>query len=60
MCEFFKEFFLVTLVFVSYGRPLFGSVEDERFPLPVIIPQCLTEEGISEVTLENFGQQVKL
>ena len=45
---------------VRYGRSLFGSVEDERFPLPVIIPQCLTEEGISEVTLENFGQQVKL
>ena len=22
---------------VRYGRPLFGSVEDERFPLPVII-----------------------
>ena len=31
---------------VRYGRPLFGSVEDERFPLPVIIPQCLTEISI--------------
>lgn len=31
---------------VRYGRPLFGSVEDERFPLPVIIPQCLTGEDI--------------
>jgi len=52
-----------TLVFgdiVRYGRPLFGSVEDERFPLPVIIPQCLSGEDIKEVTLENFGQQVKL
>ena len=45
---------------VRYGRPLFGSIEDERFPLPVIIPQCLTEEGINEVTLENFGQQLYL
>ena len=23
---------------VRYGRPLFGSIEDDRFPLPVIIP----------------------
>jgi len=45
---------------VRYGRPLFGSVEDERFPLPVIIPQCLTGEKIDVVTFENFGTQVKL
>jgi len=45
---------------VRYGRPLFGSVEDERFPLPVIIPQCLTGEQIDAVTFENFGKQVKL
>lgn len=43
-----------------YGRPLFGSVEDERFPLPVIIPQCLTGEDIDTVTFDNFGKQVKL
>ena len=45
---------------VRYGRPLFGSVEDERFPLPVIIPQCLTGEDIDTVTFDNFGKQVKL
>ena len=45
---------------VRYGRPLFGVVEDERFPLPVIIPQCLTGEGIDTVTPENFGGAVKL
>lgn len=45
---------------VRYGRPLFGSVEDERFPLPVIIPQCLSGDDISEVTYENFGREVKL
>lgn len=45
---------------VRYGRPLFGSIEDERFPLPVIIPKCLTAEGISEVTFDNFGKEVKL
>ena len=45
---------------VRYGRPLFGSIEDERFPIPVIIPQCLSGENISEVTFDNFGQSVKL
>lgn len=45
---------------VRYGRPLFGSVEDERFPIPVIIPLCLTGDEISEVTFENFGKEVKL
>jgi len=45
---------------IRYGRPMFGSVEDERFPLPVIIPQCLTDEGISEITEENLGRTVRL
>jgi hypothetical protein len=39
---------------------MFGSIEDERFPLPVIIPQCLTGEEISEVTEDNFGRAVRL
>jgi hypothetical protein len=43
---------------VRYGRPLFAPVEDERFPLPVIIP--LAPGGESEVTRENFGRTVKL
>lgn len=38
---------------VRYGRPLFNSVEDERFPVPVIMPLCLTGDDISEVTFEN-------
>lgn len=45
---------------VRYGRPLFNVVEDERFPMPVIIPTCITGEAISEVTWENFGMDVKL
>lgn len=45
---------------VRYGRPLFNSVEDERFPIPVIIPLCLTGDNISEVTFDNFGKKVKL
>jgi hypothetical protein len=45
---------------VRYGRPLFNVVEDERFPIPVIIPSCVTDSNISEVTKENFGRDVKL
>lgn len=45
---------------IRYGRPLFNVVEDERFPIPVIIPLCLTSDDISEVTKDNFGREVKL
>ena len=45
---------------IRYGRPLFNVVEDERFPIPVIIPTCITGDDISEVTWENFGREVKL
>lgn len=45
---------------VRYGRPLFNVVEDERFPIPVIIPSCIIGDSISEVTWENFGKDVKL
>ncbi len=45
---------------IRYGRPLFNVVEDERFPIPVIIPHCITNDDISEVTRENFGRDVKL
>ena len=45
---------------IRYGRALFNVVEDERFPLPVIIPVCITGEEISEVTPENLGKEVKL
>ena len=45
---------------VRYGRPLFNVVEDEQFPIPVIVPSCITGDSISEVTWENFGKDVKL
>jgi len=45
---------------VRYGRALFNVVEDERFPIPVIIPLCITGDDISEVTKDNFGKEVKL
>ncbi len=45
---------------IRYGRPLFNVVEDERFPIPVIIPSCITDDDISEVTADNFGKAVRL
>ena len=45
---------------IRCGRPMFGSIEDERFPLPVIIPKCVSGEDISEVTFDNFGKEIKL
>lgn len=45
---------------IRYGRPLFNSVEDERFPIPVIIPLCLSGDNIHEITWDNFGKQVRL
>lgn len=45
---------------IRYGRQLFNVVEDEHFPIPVIIPLCITSDEVSEVTLENFGKDVKL
>ena len=45
---------------IRYGRPLFNVVEDERFPIPVIIPLCLTSDDIAEVTKENLGKEVRL
>lgn len=45
---------------IRYGRPLFNTVEDERFPIPVIIPLCITGNEVAEVTRQNFGKEVKL
>ena len=58
--KFFTVDLLVFGEIIRYGRALFNVVEDERFPLPVIIPVCITGEEISEVTPENFGKEVKL
>lgn len=44
---------------IRYGRQLFGSVEDERYPLPAIVPYCLAGEA-QEVTKENLGVTVQL
>lgn len=44
---------------IRYGRPMFGPIEDERFPLPVIIPLCLTGDDIDAVTWDNLGKEVQ-
>lgn len=44
---------------VRYGRPMFGSIEDVRYPIPVIIPFCL-DGGTDAVTFDNFGKTVQL
>ena len=43
---------------IRYGRPLFGPIEDERFPLPVIIPLCLTGDDVDAVTWENRSSSI--
>lgn len=45
---------------IRYGRQMFNVVEDENFPIPVIIPLCITNSDISKVTRQNFGKDVKL
>lgn len=45
---------------VRFNRPLFNVVEDENFPIPVIVPTCLVDDSINEVTFSNFGKEVKL
>ena len=45
---------------LRYGKPLFGAFNDERYPLPVICPLCLTGDRIQEINRENFGTKVKL
>lgn len=42
------------------GKPLFEAFNDERYPLPVLCPLCLTGDEIEEITYDNFGTQVRL
>lgn len=44
---------------VRYGRPMFSAIEDGRYPIPVIVPYCLTG-GVDDVTYDNFGKEVQL
>lgn len=45
---------------LRYGKPLFEAFNDERYPLPVICPLCLTGDDVETITYENFGSQVRL
>ena len=44
---------------VRYGRPMFSGIENADYPLPVIVPYCLTGET-DEVTFDNLGKSVQL
>lgn len=44
---------------IRYGRPMFSGIEDAEYPIPVIIPYCLTGET-DEVTFDNLGSAVQL
>lgn len=44
---------------ILYGRQLFNTVEDERYPQPVIIPYCLNGNA-ERVTKDNLGKTVQL
>ena len=45
---------------LRYGKPLFEAFNDERYPLPVICPLCLTGDTIETITYNNFGRSVRL
>jgi hypothetical protein len=46
---------------VRYGRPCFNDAEDERFPLPLIVPYCMSGgESVSTAGWNEFGDKVKL
>lgn len=45
---------------LRYGKPLFEAFNDERYPLPIICPLCLTGDNIREITRDNFGTKVRL
>lgn len=44
---------------IRYGKPLFEQFNDERYPLPLIIPYCFEGEE-TVITFDNFGGSVKL
>ena len=45
---------------LRYGKPLFEAFNDERYPLPVLCPMCLTGDEIEEISYDNFGSKVRL
>ena len=47
------DFFTVSLEISNSGG-------NERYPLPVICPLCLTGDEIDTITYDNFGTKVRL
>ncbi len=42
------------------GKPLFEAFSDERYPLPVIVPLCVSGDAIDEILWDNLSDTVKL
>lgn len=45
---------------LRYGKPLFEAFNDERYPLPVICPLCLSDEETDDISYAEFGSKIKL
>lgn len=53
----------IPLVFgeiLHLGKPCFEAYSDERYPLPLLVPLCLTGDPVERITYDNFGTLVKL
>ncbi|MDL2258870.1 hypothetical protein LJC42_06955 [Eubacteriales bacterium OttesenSCG-928-K08] len=42
------------------NKPCFEAFNDERYPLPVLVPLCLSGDSIERITYDSFGSIVKL
>ncbi len=42
------------------GKPLFERFSDERYPLPVIVPLCVSGDELEEISWDSLGDAVKL
>jgi len=51
---------LCTGEILRYGKPLFEAFNDERYPLPVIVPLAAQGERIDDITYADMGTRVKL
>lgn len=41
-------------------KPCFEAFNDERYPLPILVPMCVTGDDIQAITYDNFGNKIKL
>lgn len=51
---------LVTGEILRLDKPLFEAYNDDRYPLPLLVPMCLTGDDIDAISWDNFGSKVKI